>query len=177
MSLWSCLSACAAAPGLPEITTRSPALAPERNSAFPFSTHPNAVTVTLRGPEVTSPPANSIAAPVARRAIPRAKESSQSGFSDGSVSAMVSTAGRVFYILDEGPIGITECIDDTPGECTQEPFCSVRANWQRINEAIRGALEEITLAEMTHPLTAELVTLGGAAVGGVTKTKEGTHGR
>lgn len=61
----------------------------------------------------------------------------------------------------DGPIGITECIDDTPGECSQEPFCGVRANWQRINHAIRHALENITLAEMTHPISAELVTLGG----------------
>ena len=61
----------------------------------------------------------------------------------------------------EGPIAITECIDDTPGECLQEPFCAVRGNWQRINEAIRGALEQITLAEMAHPDGGGLVTLGG----------------
>jgi Rrf2 family protein len=60
----------------------------------------------------------------------------------------------------EGPIGITECIDDTPGECTQESFCAVRANWQRINHGIRDALEQITLAEMTQPLAPGLVTLG-----------------
>ena len=35
----------------------------------------------------------------------------------------------------------TECIEDGPGECSQEPFCSVRGNWQRINLAIREALE------------------------------------
>ena len=45
-----------------------------------------------------------------------------------------------------------------------ESFCGVRANWQRINDAIRQALENITLAEMTHPISAELVTLGGGTV-------------
>jgi FeS assembly SUF system regulator len=60
----------------------------------------------------------------------------------------------------DGPIAITECIDDSPGECSKEPFCGVRANWQKINEAIRGALEEITLAEMMHPFADGLVTLG-----------------
>ena len=63
----------------------------------------------------------------------------------------------------EGPIGITECIDDTPGECGQAPVCPVRANWQQINEAIRQALDGITLAEMTPPATQELVTLGGGS--------------
>lgn len=70
------------------------------------------------------------------------------------------TVADIITALD-GPIGITECIDDTPGECSQEPFCGVRANWQRINHAIRHALENITLAEMIHPISAELVTLGG----------------
>ena len=60
----------------------------------------------------------------------------------------------------EGPIAITECINDSPGECSQEPFCPVRGNWQRINSAIREALEGITLAEMTHPLPRTVVTLG-----------------
>ncbi len=59
----------------------------------------------------------------------------------------------------EGPIAVTECIEDGPGECSQEPFCAVRGNWQRINLAIRQALEAISLAEMTEPLE-RLVTLG-----------------
>ena len=62
----------------------------------------------------------------------------------------------------EGPIAITECINDSPGECSQELFCPVRGNWQRINYAIRHALEGITLAEMTHPIPQPLVTLGSA---------------
>ncbi|MFQ5525078.1 MAG: SUF system Fe-S cluster assembly regulator [Thermoanaerobaculia bacterium] len=72
------------------------------------------------------------------------------------------TVADIIAALD-GPIAITECIDDTPGECSQESFCGVRANWQRINHAIRHALENITLAEMTHPLSADLVSLGGGA--------------
>jgi FeS assembly SUF system regulator len=61
----------------------------------------------------------------------------------------------------EGPIAITECID-VSSDCSHEQLCPVRSNWQRINAAVRGALEGITLAEMTHPLpTAQkLVTIG-----------------
>lgn len=50
----------------------------------------------------------------------------------------------------EGPIGMTEC-SSAPGLCVQEPLCSVRANWMKINLAIRDALEKITLAEMIQP--------------------------
>ena len=61
----------------------------------------------------------------------------------------------------EGPIGITECIDNTPGECSHEARCQVRGNWHRINEAIRQALDGINLAEMAQPEAPPLVSLGG----------------
>ena len=68
----------------------------------------------------------------------------------------------------EGPIAITECVDETPGECSQEPICPVRSNWQQINFAVRNALEQITLAEMARPATSPLVRLGsGQAVPGI----------
>ena len=62
----------------------------------------------------------------------------------------------------EGPIAITECIDDSSG-CSHEALCSVRGNWQRINDAVLAALQGITLEEMAHPM-AKLVTLGGRSL-------------
>ncbi|MEM6456749.1 MAG: SUF system Fe-S cluster assembly regulator [Acidobacteriota bacterium] len=53
----------------------------------------------------------------------------------------------------DGPIAFTECIEDAPGTCSQEASCRLRANWQRINSAVRGAMEAISLAELTSPLT------------------------
>ncbi len=47
----------------------------------------------------------------------------------------------------EGPIGITECCTES-GLCDHESHCGVRVNWQRISEAIRVALESVTLADM-----------------------------
>jgi FeS assembly SUF system regulator len=67
----------------------------------------------------------------------------------------------------EGPIAITECIDDGPGDCNHEPVCPMRGNWQVINRAVRRALAGITLADMARPLPQarlsdeRLVTLGG----------------
>ena len=61
----------------------------------------------------------------------------------------------------EGPIAMTECIDDSPGVCDQEGSCPVQGNWQIINEAIRQALERITLGQMARPLSDRLVQLGG----------------
>ena len=51
----------------------------------------------------------------------------------------------------EGPIALTACIVDSPGECEFEPTCPVRGHWQKINQAVRGALEGVTLADLAHP--------------------------
>jgi FeS assembly SUF system regulator len=62
-------------------------------------------------------------------------------------AAEAITVAEVIVAL-EGPIALTACIEDGPGECGIESFCPARANWQRINDAIRQALEQITMAEM-----------------------------
>lgn len=52
----------------------------------------------------------------------------------------------------EGPIAMTECaVHD--GKCGIESDCDVRGNWQLINQAILGALENVTLADMIRPLS------------------------
>ena len=57
----------------------------------------------------------------------------------------------IIHAMD-GPIGMTEC-SVTPGLCAQETGCAVRANWQRVNQAVIGVLQNITLAEMITPVT------------------------
>lgn len=55
----------------------------------------------------------------------------------------------------DGPIGMTEC-SVTPGLCSQESGCAVRANWQRVNRAVLGVLREITLDQMIAPTSRTL---------------------
>ena len=50
----------------------------------------------------------------------------------------------------EGPIGMTEC-SAHEGSCGHEAHCGVRVNWQRINQAIAGALANVSLADMVKP--------------------------
>jgi Rrf2 family protein len=61
------------------------------------------------------------------------------------------TVAEVITAL-EGPIALTACIDEGPGGCDIENLCPARANWQRINDAIRGALNGITMAEMAQTI-------------------------
>lgn len=48
----------------------------------------------------------------------------------------------------DGPIAVTECVDDTPGLCSVEADCAVRGNWTRINAAVEAALQAVSIAEM-----------------------------
>ena len=95
---------------------------------------------------------------LARRELLISHRGAKGGYRLARAAENISVAEIIEAV--EGPIAITECVDETPGECSQEPVCPVRSNWQRINYAVRSALEQITLAEMTHPVAPMLVTLG-----------------
>lgn len=58
------------------------------------------------------------------------------------------TIGNIITIM-EGPIALTACIDDSHGNNCIQKSCSMRGHWDKVNEAVRAALEEVTLAEMT----------------------------
>ena len=67
----------------------------------------------------------------------------------------------------EGPIALTLCIDGSAGHCEFETNCPTRANWEKVNNAIRGALEDLTLADMAapaYPLGRRAAPLAPAAI-------------
>jgi FeS assembly SUF system regulator, gammaproteobacterial len=78
---------------------------------------------------------------------------SHRGAKGGYALARPPEAISIAEVIDalEGPIAVTEC-SSGPGVCTQENLCTLRANWQVINHAIRRALEGVTLADMAHPM-------------------------
>lgn len=58
------------------------------------------------------------------------------------------TAADVIDAL-EGPVSITEC-SASDGDCEHEHVCSVGGAWQRINVAIRRALQDVTLNDLVR---------------------------
>ncbi len=45
-------------------------------------------------------------------------------------------------------IALTACVDGADDNCTVESLCGMRGNWNKVNTAIRGALEGVSLADM-----------------------------
>lgn len=60
----------------------------------------------------------------------------------------------------EGPIALTEC--SIHEGCGIESHCGVRSHWRLINDAIRTALDSVSLAQMSLPLNPQLKARGGA---------------
>lgn len=63
--------------------------------------------------------------------------------------AEISVAGIVAAL--EGPIALTDCMAADGSTCEIEALCPTRTNWRQINEALVGALEDVSLAEMARP--------------------------
>ena len=51
----------------------------------------------------------------------------------------------------DGPIARTACVDGAEDHCSVEALCPMRGNWNRVNKAIRGALEDVSLADLIDP--------------------------
>lgn len=56
------------------------------------------------------------------------------------------TAAQILDVF-EGPIAITEC-SGASSQCGIERMCRVGGAWQRVNAAIRRALEDVTLQQL-----------------------------
>jgi FeS assembly SUF system regulator len=96
------------------------------------------------------PMASKILKALARTGLLASHRGAKGGYGLARPAERISVA-EIIAALD-GPIALTACIEDGPGECEIEALCPARANWQRINDAIRHALESITLAEMAQTI-------------------------
>jgi FeS assembly SUF system regulator len=61
------------------------------------------------------------------------------------------TIAEIITALD-GPIALTACVDGADSQCGVERLCPMRGNWEKVNRAIRGALEQVSLADMMVPV-------------------------
>ena len=64
------------------------------------------------------------------------------------------TATQILDVF-EGPIAITEC-SGASSRCGIERQCRVGAGWQRVNAAIRRALDDVTLHQLAGLDSAEV---------------------
>ena len=100
------------------------------------------------GTHVTQPTTQKLLKVLAKTGLVESVRGTGGGYRLSREPELITTA----EILDalEGPVAITECSTDD-GNCELEQLCQVGGAWQKINNAIRVALAEITLADLGHP--------------------------
>lgn len=108
--------------------------------------------------QIPEPTASKVLKKLARAGVVVSQRGAKGGYALARPAAQVGIDEVIEAI--EGPIAVTECSDvTTDSSCEYETNCEVRANWQRINLAVQGALAGISLADMAVPGAAELVSL------------------
>jgi FeS assembly SUF system regulator len=48
----------------------------------------------------------------------------------------------------EGPIAIVSCVSGDEGDCMIAASCPMKGNWDKVNQSIKSALDEVKLTEM-----------------------------
>jgi FeS assembly SUF system regulator len=113
----------------------------------PQRVHSAAEVATRIG--VAAPTVSKILKTLARSGLVTSSRGAKGGYRLGSNPADISVA-QIIGAMD-GPIGMTEC-SAMRGICAQEAACTVRANWQTINDIVLETLSRVTLEQMTKPM-------------------------
>ncbi len=107
-----------------------------------------AATDVAAGTHVALPTTKKLLTVLARAGLVEATRGSEGGYRLARPAASISAAEIVKVI--EGPVAITECSTDA-SQCELESMCLVGGAWQKINQAVLAALEDISLQELQRP--------------------------
>ena len=85
----------------------------------------------------------------------------QRGVHGGYRLAQPAAATSLVQIVEamEGPIAVNDCVDGAQAHCAVSNCCFMSHNWNRVNLAVRNALSDVNLEDLTDP--AQLFTPTG----------------
>jgi len=126
---------------------------------------PDAVHNALDAAQATGLPGPTVAklmARLGRGGLLQSTRGAKGGYRLSRPPAQITVADIVTAL--DGPIALTQCSKSGPSACDVENVCVSRRGINRINNAIRHALEEVTLAELARPFDFFLPAPPAAAV-------------
>ena len=109
----------------------------------------NAKDITLHT-RVALPTVSKLLKKLAKGGLLTSHRGAKGGYTLAKPPAQITVAEMILAL--EGDFAMTEC-SHASGLCSVETWCAIRGNWQVINLAIHEALKDISLADMTKPLT------------------------
>lgn len=87
-----------------------------------------------------------------RAGLVQASRGATGGYAIGRETSRITIADIIQAV--EGPIALTACADTSEEHCGIEKICPVHGKWNRVNQSVRAALEEVTLADMVADMGA-----------------------
>lgn len=76
--------------------------------------------------------------------------SSHRGLKGGFSLARDAKAITIAHIIEavDGPVQLTTCLDEETADCDRVSHCGTRSQWYRINQAVKDALDGVSLLHM-----------------------------
>ncbi len=65
----------------------------------------------------------------------------------------------------DGPISVTECVDESASMCAAAAMCGLRGRWLPVNRAIISALNDVSLVDVMNAPSAFAVSTDTAVAG------------
>ncbi|MCU0891467.1 MAG: SUF system Fe-S cluster assembly regulator [Sandarakinorhabdus sp.] len=116
---------------------------------------PDVKLSAARVAEMTGIPAPTVAklmGTLARGGLLSASRGVSGGFTLARAPAEISVAQVVEAV--DGPIALTSCAGNDVTDCAMEGHCAIRGHWPPINQAVRGALAAVSMADLVRPAAA-----------------------
>ena len=111
---------------------------------------------------IAAPTVSKLLKLLARAKLVTSTRGANGGYQLARPAEMISAADVIDAL--EGPVSITEC-SATDSHCDFESVCNVGGSWQRINIAIRRALDDISLIDLLNAnYTAPRIKFGGLPI-------------
>ncbi|OYW47114.1 MAG: SUF system Fe-S cluster assembly regulator [Sphingomonadales bacterium 32-68-7] len=92
---------------------------------------------------------------LSRAGLLRATRGSGGGLQLARPAAAITLADIVEAV--EGPIALTSCVEQGRHDCALEGSCNVRPHWTIVNDALRGALANVPLTQLSSPFASSEV--------------------
>ncbi len=91
---------------------------------------------------------------LAKQGLIQAQRGAAGGYRMVRLPSHIAVASVIEAV--DGPIALTECVDDREPHCVVESVCPMHGGWNKINQAVRTALATVTLADMMLPVAPPL---------------------
>lgn len=98
------------------------------------------------GTGIATPTVSKILKELQKSGLVRSTRGAKGGYALARPANEISAAEIIDAV--EGPVSLTECTHH-PGQCELEGSCAVGSTWQRVSLAIRAALAELKLSQLS----------------------------